>query len=231
MSAGVLFASEVDSPQSETVLLRSRAAHRTGGFSEIDQELQADPARSLLRLRWCGGPPERQAVAPIVVTGVFDILHPGHVRFLTWAAARGRPLYVGVEDDERVRHWKGPSRPVHTVAERAEVLSALKPVSKVFCILGDPIACESGDYVRLLRPLRPAALAFTAGDPHAEAKQTGAAELGADCLEFPFEVGHATSSILDHLGHEISQEGYSGVSEFAQVDADETAQGVDVHLK
>ena len=45
----------------------------------------------------------RQQVAAVVVTGAFDVLHPGHVGFLIWAA-RGRPFYVGVEDDERVRH-------------------------------------------------------------------------------------------------------------------------------
>ena len=151
----------------------------------------------MLSLRWYGGPPPRQSVAPTVVTGVFDVLHPGHVRFLTWAAARGRPLYVGIEDDERVRHWKGPGRPVHTRAERAEVLSALKAVSMVFSIFGDPSMCHADDYVRLLRQMGPGALAFTAGDPHAERKRTGAATLGIDCLEFPFQAGHSTSGLLD----------------------------------
>ena len=161
------------------------------------EDFAVDTAVPTLSLRWYGGPPPRQAVAPTVVTGVFDVLHPGHVRFLTWAAARGRPLYVGVEDDARVRHWKGPERTVHTLAERAEVLSALKPVSTVFYILGDPSACQADDYVRLLRQLGPEALAFTAGDPHAEAKRTGAAALGIDCLEFPFQAGHSTSGLLD----------------------------------
>jgi cytidyltransferase-like protein len=174
----------------------------TQGLSEINRVLQLETARSPLSLRWYGGPPPRHEMAPVVATGVFDILHPGHVRFLTWAAARGRPLYVGVEDDARVRHWKGPSRPVHTVAERAEMLSALKSVSMVFYILGDPTVCEGDDYVRLLRQVGPAALAFSAGDPHAEAKRVGASALGAECLEFPFEVGHSTSALLDRVTRE-----------------------------
>jgi D-glycero-beta-D-manno-heptose 1-phosphate adenylyltransferase len=204
-----LFAPELEIPESGTELLGSGSIHNAEGFNEINGELQVDTPRSPLSLRWYGGPPPRQAVAPAVVTGVFDVLHPGHVRFLTWAAARGRPLYVGVEDDARVRHWKGLSRPVHTLAERAEVLSALKAVSMVFCILGDPTVCEGADYARLLRQMSPGAVAFTAGDPHSEAKRAGAAALGADCLEFPFEVGHSTSSLLDRLGHEMSQERYS----------------------
>lgn len=139
-------------------------------------------------------------MAPVVVTGVFDVLHPGHVRFLTWAAAKARPLYVGVEDDARVRHWKGPGRPLHTVAERAEVLACLKPVGKVFYVLGHPAVCGPEDYVRLLGSIGAAALAITAGDPHAQAKRAGAAALGAECWEFPFEVGHSTSALLGRLG-------------------------------
>lgn len=186
-----------------------------GGFEVPDEQCPrtvdvgwAEEA-PVLSLRWYGDPPPRQHIGPVVVTGVFDILHPGHLRFLTWAAAQGRPLYVGVEDDARVRHWKGPSRPVHTLAERAEVLSVLRPVAKVFCILGDPTICEGADYVRLLREMDPAALAFSAEDPHAEAKRAGAAALDADRWEFPFEVGHSTSALLHRLGHDLSQQCYS----------------------
>lgn len=159
------------------------------------------PAESL-SLLWHGGPPPRQSVSPVVVTGAFDVLHPGHVRFLTWAAARGRPLFVGVEDDARVRHRKGRNRPVHTLSERAEVLSALRPVSKVFYILGDPTVCHADAYVRLFRQMEPGALAFSEGDPHAEAKRASAAALGADCLEFPTQAGHSTSLLLERLLHE-----------------------------
>lgn len=205
MSTGTLFAPEVASLQSGTELFGAASIHSTESVSEINRKLQLETPRSPLSLRWYGGPPPRQPVAPVVVTGAFDILHPGHVRFLTWAATRGRPLYVGVEDDERVRHRKGPRRPLHTVAERAEVLSALKPVSMVFYILGDPTVCEGDDYVSLLRQIGPAALAFTAGDPHAEAKRVGAAAMGADFLEFPFEVGHSTSSLFDSAVRECPQ--------------------------
>ena len=171
----------------------------TDASCDLHRGLQEEPVDSTLSLRWYGRPPPDEPISPLVVTGVFDVLHPGHVRFLTWAAARGRPLYVGVEEDARVRHWKGPNRPVHTLAERAEVLAALKAVSMVFYILGDPTLCQPDDYVRLLRQMDPGALAFSAGDPHAEAKRTGAAALGIDCLEFPFEAGHSTSGLLNRF--------------------------------
>lgn len=170
---------------------------------ENGRDPQVETGDSTLGLRWYGRPPPRKLIAPMVVTGVFDVLHPGHVRFLTWAAAKGRPLYVGIEDDDRVRRWKGADRPVHPIAERAEVLAALKPVSMVFYILGDPAVCQGEDYVRLLSQIDPGALAFTAGDPYAESKRASATALGIDCWEFPFEVGYSTSDLLGRFGHEV----------------------------
>ena len=62
----------------------------------------------------------------VVVTGVFDLLHVGHLRFLQAARALGSRLVVGVESDERVRRWKGPDRPIQTQEDRCELLSALR---------------------------------------------------------------------------------------------------------
>ena len=178
-----------------------------------NRDLQLETVDSELSFRWYGRPPpRREPVAPLVVTGVFDVLHPGHIRFLGWAATRGRPLYVGIEDDARVRHWKGANRPVHTLVERAEVLSALKPVSMVFYILGDPTICQGDDYVRLLRQIGPGALAFSAGDPHAEAKRAGAAALGAECWEFAFEAGHLTSAVLGSIRSPLGIDGLESVA-------------------
>ena len=71
----------------------------------------------------------RQAGKTIVFTnGVYDILHPGHVRYLQAARALGDALIVGVNSDRSVRANKGPSRPVNPEAERAEVVAALSAV-------------------------------------------------------------------------------------------------------
>ncbi len=57
--------------------------------------------------------------------GVFDLLHPGHVRYLADARALGDLLVVGVNSDRSVRALKGPARPVTPEHERAEILRAL----------------------------------------------------------------------------------------------------------
>jgi D-beta-D-heptose 7-phosphate kinase/D-beta-D-heptose 1-phosphate adenosyltransferase len=60
--------------------------------------------------------------------GCFDILHAGHVRYLTKAKKGGRCLIVGLNSDRSVRRIKGPQRPVNKQRDRAEVLAALECV-------------------------------------------------------------------------------------------------------
>ncbi len=82
---------------------------------------------------------ERAAGRRIVFTnGVFDILHPGHVRYLQAARALGDVLIVGLNADESVRRNKGPARPINPEEERAEVLAALACVDAVV-VFGEDI--------------------------------------------------------------------------------------------
>ncbi len=71
----------------------------------------------------------RKAGKVVVFTnGVYDLLHPGHVRYLNAARALGDALVVGVNSDRSVRANKGPDRPINAEAERAEVIAALSSV-------------------------------------------------------------------------------------------------------
>ena len=76
---------------------------------------------------------ERSRGRVIVFTnGVFDILHPGHVRYLRDARALGDLLIIGVNSDRSVKALaKAPDRPINNEAERAEVLAALASVDAV----------------------------------------------------------------------------------------------------
>ena len=67
----------------------------------------------------------------VFTNGVFDILHPGHVRYLQEARNEGDALIVGLNSDRSVKAIKGPSRPINPEAERAEVLAALGCVDAV----------------------------------------------------------------------------------------------------
>lgn len=74
----------------------------------------------------------RAAHKTIVFTnGVFDLLHPGHVRYLRHAKSLGDALVVGVNSDGSVRRNRGTGRPIVPDTERAELLAALEPVDGV----------------------------------------------------------------------------------------------------
>jgi cytidyltransferase-like protein len=149
-----------------------------------------------LRLRWFT-PPAPTAPRTVVVTGVFDLLHVGHLRFLHAARAAGERLVVGVEDDERTRARKGPGRPIVTAAERCELLAALKPVDAVFLISGSTGCSPAAAYRELLAQLEPAQLAYTAGDPAANGRRAVAAALGAGVIEVAPVPGRSTTVIVE----------------------------------
>jgi len=87
----------------------------------LSLEAAADFAR---RVRAGGG-------TVVFTNGVFDLLHPGHVRYLGEARALGDALIVGVNSDRSVRAIKGHERPVTPEHERAEVLLGLASVDAV----------------------------------------------------------------------------------------------------
>lgn len=91
----------------------------------------------------------------VVTNGCFDILHAGHVQFLTDAKKLGDSLLVGVNSDESVRELKGPTRPVNPQEARSSVVDALRAVEATFVfddtvnfldIVRPNIYTKAGDY-------------------------------------------------------------------------------------
>jgi len=67
----------------------------------------------------------------VFTNGCFDILHLGHVEYLSRAASYGDILIIGLNSDKSVKSIKGPSRPVQDEITRASVLASLQFVDKV----------------------------------------------------------------------------------------------------
>jgi D-glycero-beta-D-manno-heptose 1-phosphate adenylyltransferase len=80
--------------------------------------------------------------------GCFDILHVGHARYLSAAAATADRLIVAVNDDRSVRDLKGEGRPILTAAERAEMVAAFRDVDYV-------VTFADRDVSRLLELVKP----------------------------------------------------------------------------
>jgi len=67
----------------------------------------------------------------VLANGCFDLLHVGHVRYLSAARGLGDALVVGLNSDASVRRLKGPGRPLMPADERAELIGALAAVDLV----------------------------------------------------------------------------------------------------
>jgi rfaE bifunctional protein nucleotidyltransferase chain/domain len=138
----------------------------------------------------------RAAGKKIVATnGCFDLLHVGHIRYLTAARALGDALIVGINGDQSVRELKGAGRPVTSESDRAEIVAALEGVDLVtifpevratrFLELAAPdIYVKGGDYNQ--------------DTLNAEERQV-LQKIGAKIEIVPFERGYSTSGLLARL--------------------------------
>lgn len=135
----------------------------------------------------------------VIATGVFDLIHVGHLRFLEAARQLGTKLVVGVESDERVRQWKGPRRPVLAEEDRCDLLRALRCVDDVFVISGDRV--DPAYYADLLAPFGASFLAVTADDPYLEAKRAAMRAVGVELrVVTPRIETYSTTRLIELLG-------------------------------
>src|SRR5262249_31366927 len=125
--------------------------------------------------------------------GVFDLLHPGHLRYLTEARALGDALIVGLNGDSSVRRNKGPQRPITPEGERAEVLAALECVDAVVFFDEDtPAAIVSARQPDILVRGDDWPADQIVGRDTVEAR-------GGRVVLIPVEPGYSTSAILTKI--------------------------------
>ena len=137
----------------------------------------------------------RAAGRRIVFTnGVFDLLHPGHVRYLTQARQQGDALIVAINSDASVRRLsKGPDRPLNPELERAEVLAALAVVDAV-------VIFDEDTPLDIVTALQPDVL-VKGGDWAADAivGRDVVEARGGRVVRIPVVEGYSTSALLRQL--------------------------------
>ena len=129
----------------------------------------------------------------VFTNGCFDLLHPGHVRYLTQAREMGDVLVVALNGDRSVRKIKGEGRPILNEQERAEVISALEAVDFV-TIFDEETPRE------LIAELLPDVL--VKGGDWALDQIVGREEVeasGGRVVSLPYVEGSSTSEIIDRV--------------------------------
>jgi len=153
----------------------------------------------LLRESYC-----RDHKLVVFTNGCFDILHAGHVRYLTEAKKQGDVLVIGLNSDESVRKLKGAGRPVNSAADRAEVLAGLRAVDHVVVFAED----TAEELVRQLQP----DVYVKGGDysldrlPESEI----VASYGGRTVLVPMVEGRSTSNVIQKLQRHEAEPGIEG---------------------
>ena len=166
------------SPEELNQALSAEQDQRTGVLTESELLAAVKLSRS-------------RAETLVMTNGCFDLLHPGHIRYLQSAAALGDHLLIAVNTDESVSHLKGPTRPINTTCDRMEVLAALACVTWV---------TEFGEDTpqRIIAEVLPDVL-VKGGDYKAE-DIAGYAEVtaaGGKVIIANFEEGYSTTKTLE----------------------------------
>ena len=129
----------------------------------------------------------------VFTNGVFDLLHPGHVRYLRQARLFGDALIVGINSDRSVRSNKGDGRPINGEAERAEILAALDVVDAV-------VVFDEETPHDLIAAVQPDVLVKGADWPEDGIVGRDIVEArGGVVIRVPVEPGHSTSSIIEKI--------------------------------
>ena len=139
------------------------------------------------RARW------REEHKKVVFTnGCYDLLHPGHIRFLEQARSLGDVLVVGLNTDASVSRSKGPGRPVTSESERAELLLTLEAVNAV-------VLFDEDTPRELIAELLPDVLVKGADWSHFIAGREEVEAAGGAVTTLPLEPGYSSTALLEEI--------------------------------
>jgi rfaE bifunctional protein nucleotidyltransferase chain/domain len=139
---------------------------------------------------------KRNGKRVVFISGVFDVLHPGHIRLVEQARDHGEILVLAVQCDASVqkarRSDRGPRRPVTPAAERAEILAALEAVDYV-------VEFDGATPRSLLSKLQPDRIVKGAPITAPARGHKPATARSAKTVSIPLEPGYSTSLLLERI--------------------------------
>ncbi|MBF8249715.1 MAG: rfaE1 [Candidatus Levybacteria bacterium] len=130
----------------------------------------------------------------VVVGGIFDILHPGHIKFLEKSKKYADILFLLLEEDSKVTKEKGKTRPINSQQDRAKILSSLESVDYVIMLKN---MTNNDLYDKLMVAIQPKVIATTLGDPYVEHKKRQAKLIQGKVVYVIKRIGnHSTTKYL-----------------------------------
>ena len=129
----------------------------------------------------------------VFTNGCFDILHVGHIRYLSEAKSLGDILVIGINSDKSVKELKGPSRPINSLSDRALILSELKYVDYV-------VSFEEQAPLELIKIIMPDIL--VKGGDYTVETVVGSSEVihsGGQVKLLQFHEGYSSTNYIDKI--------------------------------
>lgn len=142
----------------------------------------------------------KQSKKIVLAGGCFDILHIGHIEYLTNAKKHGDVLFVFLESDENIKKLKGRNRPINTQADRAAILGSLSIIDYVIPL---PVFKKDEEYDNLVISLKPAIIATTKGDSSRAHKDRQAGLIGAKVVDVIEPISNQSTTKLIKVLKEI----------------------------
>ena len=129
----------------------------------------------------------------VMTNGCFDLIHPGHIRYLNRARRHGDLLLVALNSDASIHRLKGAGRPILSEEDRCEIVASLECVDLVTVF-------EEETPARLIQDLLPDVL-VKGGDwtLHEIVGRTEVEAAGGEVISIPLEEGYSTTSLIEQI--------------------------------
>ena len=154
----------------------------------MDKNVHSESEFNSLLTEW------REAGAKLVFTnGCFDLLHPGHVQYLSDAKALGDKLIIGVNSDLSVQNLKGPNRPINSLKDRLIMLNHLSSTDLL-------VSFNEDTPINLIKFIKPDIL--VKGGDYTFDSIVGAKftkERGGQVIVLPFLKGYSSTKIINQI--------------------------------
>ena len=129
----------------------------------------------------------------VMTNGCFDLIHPGHVRYLNQARSHGDQLLVALNSDASVRRLKGVGRPILSEEDRCVVVASLECVDFVTVF-------DEETPARLIQDLLPDVLVKGGDWPLDEiVGRTEVEAAGGEVISIPFAEGYSTTRLIEQI--------------------------------